>query len=93
MGWNTYEEILADLHAARIDKPKPKPTVEQRTEERWNKVAVAERTFHQSAKALLAIHCAEIADRPREVIDFWQGIAALAETEINAAIRKASRRI
>jgi hypothetical protein len=36
MAWNTYEEILADLHAARIDKPKPKPTVEQRTEERFN---------------------------------------------------------
>jgi hypothetical protein len=39
MGWNTYEEILADLHAARIDKPKPKPqppTPQQQAAERFN---------------------------------------------------------
>jgi hypothetical protein len=90
----TEEQIIARLQAARLDRPpapKPPPKPAEQAQERWNKVALAERTFHQSARALLAIHCAEIADRPREVIDYWQGIAALAETEINTAIRKASR--
>jgi hypothetical protein len=39
MAWNTYEEILADLYAARIDKPKPKPqppTAQQRADARFN---------------------------------------------------------
>jgi hypothetical protein len=50
----------------------------------------AEKAFRQSAELLLAHQSAQLRTgrRKQEIFEFWQDIAALAQLELNAAVRE-----